>query len=502
MKNLFHRTVLVLGLLIVSVIVLAQVYIHRHSNPYRDFNERPVEMSSEAVEEVRLSVITLPMAFSAAALEEIINIELPEYLKIPQDRHSRRVAGVRVSVNSQGEVTRGPIQIEARDGGLLAHTELRARLHVWRGNLQAIINGIAEVTVHAVVDVDGDAWTLEPDVLISYRWLNRPHTRIAGVTVSLGTRVDRILQRNIPQQQERIAEQLREAVDLQAVMTEMWQKLHEPVQLSESPPLWLVIEPTALGLPSPTTAHGRYQLTPWIKSRLSIVSEPVSVASRDDWVLPALDKRPPEGNHLSIIVPLKAPYPLLSDQLETAISRRPIDFDLPGMGNASIHIDDVVVYPSAPRLTVGLRITSSSPTPVLDGMKGWLWVSGTPKYRESEQRLVVTDITVDSDIEMDSQMHVIYNGFIRLWLQTYLSKVMVWDLAPYITQLHERVDPYLNTTLGTVLGDDGHRLLNTRLISEGAIQSVRIGRITPAADHLVVPVVLDGEVRLVLQPEH
>lgn len=457
------------------------------------------QVYAEAISDVPPSVVTLPIEISAKALTEVLEAELPTSIDIAREKHSRRIAGVRVSVHSNGKVTRGAIRIEPNNGGLIANSDLDIWVRVWRGSVRQTIRGKAALTARLGIDVTGE-WQLDPDVAIRYRWIDRPTVKVLGIKISLGRQTDRQLRRVIPNLEERLVDELREAIDLKAVMTEFWKKLHEPVQLSDTPPLWLVPEPISIALPSPTTANGLYRLAPRIESRLRVVTDPASAAKASD--LPALNKRPREGSSsLSISVPVELPYGLLAESLmEEVLEDRAIEFRIPAIGDGSFVVEDLLVEPAEDgRIAVGLRILTASENPLIDAIEGWIWIVGTPEYSAANQKVVVSDWTVNSDLDIDSRMRVFYNGALAAWLRSKLPEFH--DFSPYISQLHELAAPYLNASLGDVLGDRGHHLLDSRLVSRGHIESVKIGRLVAAAEHLIIPVLLEADFRLFLEPE-
>lgn len=396
MKSIAKISTLTLA---VALIGGTAYYINHINQIDNALTEVPSRIGAEPMASVLPTSVSVPVRLDSAALSNLANELVPSSFPIPRqdvyhdESWTRGLFGERIvfwsiTIHGSGKVTRtSPITVIADNGGFLISTTVHASFTASKGSLRETAEADAKVSAHIALDVN-DKWEVVTSVTPSYSWINRPNARLFGLfNLSLGTVAEKGLNQQINKIKAELPKLVREALPLKEIMAAAWNDAHIVTPLDSESGAWLTFDPTSAHFLTPTTVDGDLILNLGVQANVALsTDQPVTPIPE---ALPTLEKVVPGDSGFRLSVPLQASYEKVEQALATAI-RGPIAVQLP-TGEASVKVEEVKVYPSAPNLVVGMKIDANLPDQWLD-TKGWVYFSAEPMFDSESKRLVLKNI--------------------------------------------------------------------------------------------------------------
>lgn len=465
----------------------------------RRLTAMPEQRAEAIAQHDEVSFVTVAIRLRYDALTEMLEAQFPTNFEIPEATLTGSPSS-RTSVQGSGEVERtAPLVLGASgESGVRAMTRLRARYTLGNALLGSeSLEAEANVAMSMAFDLDA-AWkpvvALQPDI----EWITPPQSRLTRMfNVSLAGLAEQQTRSIVSRAEERLPALIEERFRLQEMIQRAWEGSHTSLRLSEAPAAWLTIEPLGAHFLTPAAEADALVLNTGFTARFSVGPEAGPAPASPP--LPPLSKEPPAVEGVRLAVPVTVGYRTLSEAFATALSGQAFSFDAGGT-TSTVTIDDVVVFPSAPRIVVGVHVASTLPRRWLD-TRGWVYLSATPVFDPASGVLTLADIGFAR--ALDNRWMRLFSAALEARLVQEFSRVSRIELGPRLEEatsaanamLHAQLRHALETRLGT-----GSAGLAERIVVEGGVQGIQSVGFTLAEDSLTLVPVVTGSLAVELVP--
>jgi hypothetical protein len=244
-----------------------------------------------------------------------------------------------------------------------------------------------------------------------------------------------------------------------------WQHAFEPIQLSDSPAVWLQMNPQSVSFAgmraNSRTLRGSIALSGTAETIVG--QNPQAVPATP---LPSLDHDVGAPGTFDVILPVRIGYDVLKDRLTQAIAAMP--------PVAGISVRDVDVYPSSGKLVIGLRVAKAGDTNPAAGK--WVYLSAAIQVDAGGRAVGLSNVGIMTDDEGLAPL-------IEPIAAQLGSKVNV-DYGVAYDNLLNAANAKLNRPL-----KDGFRM-------EGQLSSATLQNVYLPADGIVIAVRASGELSI------
>ena len=385
-RKLAWRFGLGAALLALVLVVLRLFALDRH------LTEQPERRTAEAIVQDTTSFVSVSVRLRYEALAELLNEQVPSAFEIPGISLPPGSTS-RTAVQGEGHVERpAPIAVTGAGNGVLATTPLQASYSLGNALMGSeTLQAEANATLGIAVDID-EQWKPVFAIRPEFDWIKPPESRLsrlfnlplAGLAEDQATAIARRLEQRLP---DLIEERFR----LSELVQRTWDAAHMRLQITGSPATWLTVHPLGAHFLTPTR-----MMIPWRSTRVSARPSRCRAMRRPHHLHPPRC-RPSERNlplsmTSGIAVPVTMDYRTLSEILSAAVRTQVFAFEAGG-GTAEARITEVMVYPSAPQVVLGLHVDLSLPRQWLD-TRGWVYLSATPVFDAQTGVLELKDLRV------------------------------------------------------------------------------------------------------------
>ena len=183
-----------------------------------------------------------------------------------------------------------------------------------------------------------------------------------------------------------------QGLDIRRHADNMWERLHEPLQLSGDPEVWLRLRPTGVRFSGihiqNDILHASVSITTMAEGVLG--ERPLAFPASP---LPPVEERGQGSERFLGQLPLVLQYGALERQLGEFLRVQQRWAPLPDRPDHYLTVHDVEVFPSGEDLTVGIHFTADVPDRGLD-TRGAIYLQGRPIVDVSRRILSVEELTV------------------------------------------------------------------------------------------------------------
>jgi hypothetical protein len=320
------------------------------------------------------SRLSASLEFGLPALAADIERDIPRRLASIDERIScvhRRVLFWKVNANCDvwGYVERsGPVSLYGRGDRVYGSVPIDGALEGQGANrFTARIHGETEASATIEASVRprlGQDWSLDLDFSDGFRWSEPPVLRVMGREIPLAKYAEPRIRSELGTIRSRALAAARR-LDLRDKAATAWRHAFEPIQLSDSPQIWLQMAPQGVSFAgmhaSSRALRGSIELSG--TAQTVIGQNPVAVTATE---LPPLGASVNAPGAFEIILPVRIGYDVLRDRLMQAVQALPSE-----VGSA---VRDVEIYPSSGKLVIGLRVAGTAATGPDAGK--WVYLSG------------------------------------------------------------------------------------------------------------------------------
>ncbi len=465
----------------------------------RRLTERPEHRIGETAAHDLASFVAVSIHLRYDALAELLNEQFPALIDIPETS----LLGGRspaTAVQGAGQVERrAPISVTGAGEGVLASTRLHASYTLGNALLGSeTVQTEADVALAMAFDID-EQWKPVIAIQPGFEWVKPPESRLTRMfNLSLTRVAEQQVQAITARLEQQLPELVEERFNLSQNITQAWEAAHARVRLAESPATWLNIEPLGAHFLTPVAGDDALQLQTGFSANFKISSDPFATALVPP-PLPPLGKEPPSVEGIRLAVPVGVDYRTLSDKLTTVLLPQTFAFEVGG-DSAEIRIDEIVVYPSAPQVTIGLHVGADVSRQWLD-TRGWIYLSATPVYDAQARALSFTDVRFARAV--DNRWVRLLSAVLRDRLIREIEQHAQFDLGVPIELATQTANAMLHAQLRQVLEtrlQDGSAKLADRIVVEGGLDGIESASFELTEKGITLYSVVTGSLSMELVP--
>lgn len=379
-------------------------------------------------------------------------------------------------------------RVDLKDGLMVLEVPLRftSRIH-WEGELLGLNPSLTENPEGALMariimrPRFTPQWLLETHARVEIRWVREPAVELLGYRVSLKKWIAPALEEWLKENSDRMDAEINEELRLAERANEEWKKLGDPFELRVDPGLWLSIVPLAVHIPPPEIEDGRFTIKILVPAKLGIASgqRPIAI---DPGPLPLLETDMPRMEGLNLAVPVLLRY----EDLESEARRQFTGWEASiGEEDGVLRVENVSLQGGGGELLAGLDVSGRKGKIRLGGR---IYLRGTPVYDPETSLITIDDLRFDTKTEGR------------------LSQVASWLLKPFFVDTFREklvfpVRELLVEVRSDIEEDWKEQRLNENLVLHGSILDLRLTRLFPAADGLMLEVEATGQATLDFEPD-
>ncbi len=465
----------------------------------RRLTERPEQRVGETELHELASFVAVSIHLRYDALAQLLDEQFPSVIEIPE----ASLLGQRspmTSVQGAGTVERkAPIRVTGAGEGVLASTHLQASYTLGNALLGSeTVQAEAGVALATAFDIT-EEWKPVVSIQPGFEWVKPPESRLTRMfNLSLSGVAEQQVQNIVGRMEARLPQLMEERFNLSQNIEQAWGAAHARLPLAEAPAIWLDIQPLGAHFITPVATDDALVLQTGFSANFNVSSDP-AVTAPAPTPLPPLGKQPPAVDGIRLAVPVGVDYQTLSDRLTTALLPQTFAFDV-GQDSAEVRIDEIVVYPSAPQLTIGLHVGAEVSRQWLD-TRGWIYLSATPVYDAETRRLSFTDVRFARSV--DNRWVRLLSSVLRDRLIREIEQHAQFDLAGPIDLATQAANSMLHAQLQQVLETrlQGSQLrLAERIAVEGGFDGIESASFELGEAGITLYPVVTGSLRVQLVP--
>lgn len=384
------------------------------------------------------SALVVPLSLPLADLERILDGELPTVLvdqkdtPTKQDGSSKRLLDIRVERLGRPELS------GLSDGRVRLVLPLAANIRAHKGKGKGVV---VTAAMRVAADIDMgivEDWVLDPDLALSYEWLENPKLEIAGVKLGIKNKVDKRLEPKLPEIAAKVEDALRESDKLRTKVAEVWEKLGQPHRTKGDPPGWFAIQPDTVYLSRLTADATDLHLSVGLKGAAALgLGDPPPLEALP---LPAISPPPPGAAGLRLPIDIGLAWDDLSKLASAELAKQQAEpIEAEGVAIDLSLLDGVRIYPSGDRIAIGLDYTHEGDLWTSDGT-AWLLAEPLLDAKARSLRLDNFDYTVDTwDLAVDAANADVVRDAVR----DALAERLVFDYGSRIDEVLEKTNARL-----------------------------------------------------------
>jgi Domain of unknown function (DUF4403) len=465
----------------------------------RQLTEQPERRTGDAVVQEMASFVSVSIRLRYEALAELLNEQVPGAFEIPGISLPPGSSS-RTAVQGRGRVERpAPIGVTGAGAGVLATTPLQASYSLGSALLGTeTLQAEANAALAIAVDID-EHWKPVFAIQPEFDWTKPPESRLsrlfnlplAGLAEDQATSIARRLEQRLPDLVE-------ERFNLSALVQQTWNAAHLRMQVTQAPATWLTLQPLGAHFLTPRADADALVLNTGFTANFSISGD-ASAKAPSPAPLPRLQKEPPAVDGIRIAAPVTMDYRTLSEILSAAVRTQTFTFDTGG-GTAEARIVEVLVYPSAPQVVLGLHVDLSLPRQWLD-TRGWVYLSATPVFDAQSGALELKDLRISRAV--DNRWVSVASAALNARLIRELEQHARLDLAETIDHATRTANDQIHAQLQQVLEarmSQGPARLAERIVVSGGLGEVEAATFSLGKDGITVYPVVTGTLTVELVP--
>lgn len=418
---------------------------------------RPEEKYDTKPMEKKTSTIQIPVRIDKNELQMSINQQLGETLYEDNEMsgddlmiRAKKQEDIVIEIGNEVLKYRVPLDLWIKKGTFLGSVEAEGQL---------VLDFITTYQIE-------EDWTLNTMTEVAgYDWTKRPVLKLGIVDLPVQFIANQVLSRTRNLIAQTIDEQVKNQLDLKKQVNEAWQKLHQPILLSEEYRTWIVFNPESIGMSPLKMDKDTIESTIIFKSTPAVsLGEKPSAATYQ--TLPNFAFKEEKGDGFTLF--LKGDVPL--SEAETLVKNNLVGETF-SYGKQYVKIEDIELYGSGKDLVVNMLLSGS--------YNGNVYAQGEPKYNSRKNEIELDGL----DFDFSSKR--------------FLMRSMSWLFK---SNLKKRIHHELNFQLGENI-EMARLMVQEQLKSmeiangvtlQGNLNKINISRVQIMPEALKVEVALDG----------
>ncbi|MGV2125515.1 DUF4403 family protein [Agrobacterium vitis] len=211
---------------------------------------------------------------------------------------------------------------------------------------------------------------------------------------------------------------------IQAELKEIWRNYAVPVSIENAPPLFINIEPNALGTSGVIAEDASVRVVARIAANVNVSTIKGSEDLKPD--LPVHTEVMSDDGSLDVAIPLRMPYDVMRSQALKAIGDAPFSVRSDA-GEISVKVDDLEIFPSNENLAVGVHFSADLPWHLFDA-SGVVWITGKPVVEDNGKVVRLENLKVTRQI--DNSLWELLSVAFQDVLHAKITEAAIYNLTP------------------------------------------------------------------------
>lgn len=410
--------------------------------------------------ELEVSSIVAPVMIPLSEIERIVDEKIPEVLV---EARNKLIKG-RIAADFK-VVRRGRLELKEERGLLVASMPVQVAARIfwrWREERRSRRGKEATQSAQAIAEIKmrveikpsiSKDWKAKTTSKVSYQWASAPVLYIGPFQFNIQQIADRELTERLPKISAEIDACIERKDPLRARVVAIWNELHAPIQLTDSPSSWWVSEMLSASATEPIIKDKFLQVTVGLTGRFRVVF------SEDR---PKVEKNPlpprtrlPQKKGFTLMLSMALGWGPLNEKANEQLKGQ--SWQIPGGG--MLYARSIELYPSGDKIVAGLHYTTD-----LSGRdtEGVLYFTGRPVIDRNTRTLRIIDF--DYLLQSEDDFLVRINSLIDGTLKSTLQQKLALSLGERIDNIQEKVN----------LGIDKHRQKLKGDLSSVSLRNVRL----------------------------
>jgi hypothetical protein len=393
-------------------LLIISYFFYSCSKPVAFVAKAPEENSEKLHLTPEISEVSIPVELSVPGLEASINkqffgqlyegnqIEVNENIKLD----------IKVSKNS-------PIKLDIVGNDVIYNVPLK----IWTNTFfKTSILGIEvadnkesecaiELQFKSKVSVDS-LWKVQTKTdLINYNWIKKPVIKIGAFELPLGFLADYMIKNQKETLVKLLDDQVKNNLDVKPYLLEAWNKLQDPIMVTDSPKVWLQIRPIKTFMTPFVGKTGKLfsfiGISAYVESKFG--SKPIISKS----TLPNLQFIPQGPDQFSISLIGEISYEKLTELGKNTLKDQVFEFQ---DGKYKVKVVDMEVYPAGEKLAIKTTLAGS--------LNGIVYLSGIPVFDSTnkELKLIQTKFDIDTKNKLQKTAAWLMHGMLEKKMESSL----------------------------------------------------------------------------------
>jgi hypothetical protein len=422
---------------------------------------RPVETYEERFE-TPVSVINIPIDIEMRELEGALNEQLKGVLYEDNNLNdgdkmmvrAEKVRPIRLALDSQAVKYQLPLKLWIKYDIGISTVEAEGEISI---DFRTALDINREWDVNTTTDI------------LTYEWIRKPRIKMGVVSLPVGFIADIILKRSKDLLTSSVDDMVKENFDLRGQITEAWQQMFKPVQVSEEYNTWLTIKPESIGMTPLFMGNDRISSTLFIEGKpdVSVGVEPEGIFPKP---LPQLRIEEKADEVFALHIKTKITY----DEAER-IAKQEVVGQTFSQGKRSVTIQDLEFYGRGNKIIVNTMLTGS--------YNGSIYLEGIPVYNDRKNTIDIEDLqyTLDTKNVLFKSAGWLLKSAIKPKIEENLNFLMDYNLKSMQAEFQEQLKQYSVSEGVTIFGD---------------LKELNIRNAYLTYDGMIVDLALEGQVRV------
>ncbi|MDP4282470.1 MAG: DUF4403 family protein [Bacteroidota bacterium] len=389
--------------------------------------ERPPESYNEPVFSTQYSDLNIPVEVRVETIEKMINRQLPGVLyndnSFENNDHDNLMLrawkkdNIRIQVEGNVIYYQVPIEVWIKK---------RISLGMFGSDTREV-SGAIFLKYKTRIAINKD-WTLSFTTLPDgYQWIRTPQIKIGPVDIPLPYISDILLNANQSIITKGIDNALKSSFDLRTNVQDIWNKIQEPINISDDPQLWVKVTPDGISTIPLQGSSGKIRQVIGVKAAIRLFwgdepSDSVNSQLPDLKITSRLDDSFILNGMIG--VPMNKANEIVKKELK---GYRMVQ------GRYAITVQDISLFGSGDNLIIAVNTSGD--------LNGTVYLSGKPYYEADSKSIKVQDLDFDirtKNVLIRSASWIFHHGLINS-----IQSKMELPVGDQLEQTRNQVSSYL-----------------------------------------------------------
>lgn len=433
-----------------------------------DSTEKPEENYTELKYVAKKSHFNIPLHIDIPTLQKNINKSFSGLL---YEDNNIEDDSIRVKVWEQGE-----FKISFEGNKLSVEVPVK----IWIQKRMGIMgfthtdreaNAAIRIKMETPIQIN-KAWGIITKCKITgYDWISKPTAKLAGWDMPITYFVDKVLKSNTKEIEKVVDETIRENIPFTAYAKQLWETIHQPiyVEADSSYKAWISITPENI-LIAPIEGKNN-QICTGMKLDCKVNIDLNEPKKQNIPAMPECRLYPSIQPGFTLNLLANAPYSILSELAMQNL--RGVEF---GDGKHTIFVDNIEMYGTDDRLTIGLDMTGF--------VNGRVYFTSTPYYDSESKSIKLKDIKYK--LKTKNLFHKAVNAIVRPILKNKLEKKFEFSLQESFYLIEQMSNSKLLNSMWT-----------ENIYTQGKIKNIEGGRLFITPIGIQAELSIEGEIEVV-----